>query len=173
MPDHPIPQSPKGLWVGSVVVRADLHGASHGHDAPDQLLHGPAGGLGIRPPVAGLQRALALPLLGGVGAAPAKLRVVEAVDEVGLPDQEVQVEGPVVAGFERAEAIQHQGLAGRAPRPELFVDEQAVAAQALDLALDREGLDAELTGDLAEAGAAQDAPEERPQEIWTLEPVGE
>jgi hypothetical protein len=50
-------------------------------------------------------------------------------------DQQVQVEGPVLAVLKSSEAIENEGFVGGRPGTELFVEEQAVAAQALRLML--------------------------------------
>jgi hypothetical protein len=79
----------------------------------------------------------------------AELGVVEGVDEVGAADEEVQVEGPVLGRLEGAQAIQNDRLSGTLARAQPLVEEETVAAEALDLALDGGVADAELEGDLA------------------------
>jgi hypothetical protein len=52
------------------------------------------------------------------------------------------------------------------------VEEQAVAPQALDQALDGGVGDLAFVGDLAEGGAGEDAVEDGPEEVGSAEPVG-
>jgi len=111
------------------------------------------------------------PLGGPHRAAPPQLGLVEAVDEVALPHDVIQIEGPVLAGFEGAEAIEDQGLGRRPARPEVLVEQQAVASQALDLALDGAVADPELAGDLAVPRTGERPEEESPQS-GPLQPVG-
>ena len=58
-----------------------------------------------RPPVNALELRAPRPLARPQGAAAAQLGVVEAVDVVGDADQQVQVEGPVLAVLEGPEAV--------------------------------------------------------------------
>ncbi len=112
------------------------------------------------------------PLLRRHASAAAQLGVVEAVDIVGRADQQVQVKGPELPVLEAAEAIQGQRLARCPARAERLVQQQAVAPQALRLALEGGVRDAEFARDLAQPRAAEQAEEERAQQVGTLEPVG-
>ncbi len=140
------------------------------HDPAQELLHGLPGRLRGGTPEARLEAPPPGLLAGRHRAASPQGGVVEAVDVVGLADQQVQIEGPVVAGLEAAEAIEDQGLPGKARAPGL-VEEQAVAAQALELVLDGGVGDLELLSHLAQALAATGAQEERLQEIALPQPV--
>jgi hypothetical protein len=156
--------------VACVLVRPQGGGGAVRDDPGQELLDGLARRLGIRPPVAFLELVPLHPLPRRHRAAPPQLGLVEAVDVVGSPDEEVQVVGPVLARLEAAEPIEDEGLPGH-PGTEPLVEEEAVASEPLDLALDGGVRDAELLGDLAQAAAAADAEEELAVEIRALEPV--
>jgi len=81
-------------------------------------------------------------------AAPAKLLLPHPVHKVRGADQEVQIEGPVLAVFESPKAVEDQRFVGRLLGTKLFVEEQAVAAQTFRLVLQGTVGDAELTADL-------------------------
>jgi hypothetical protein len=87
------------------------------------------------------------------------------------PDQEIQIEGPVLPGLEGSKTIEHEGLADDISRSELLVQQQAVAAEPLRLALKCAGGHVEFAGDLAQARAGEQAREERAQQVGALEPV--
>jgi hypothetical protein len=87
-------------------------------------------------------------------------------------DQQVQVEGPVLAVLEAAEAVKYEGLARSLAGTVGFEEEQAVAPQAFALALNTAVADRELAGDLAQGRTAEQALEEGPQQARLLEPVG-
>ena len=110
-------------------------------------------------------------LTGGERPAAAQLGVVEAVDVVRSPDQEIQVEGPVLPGLEGSKTIEHEGLADDASRSELLVQQQTVTAESLRLALQCAGSHAEFAGNLAQARAGEQAREQRAQQVGALEPV--
>jgi hypothetical protein len=112
------------------------------------------------------------PLRGSHRAAAAQLGVIEPVDEVGGSHEEVQIEGPVLAVFEGAEAVEDEGLLGGGPGTQPLVEEQTVAAETLGLALDGAVGDADLSADLSVAGAADQAVEEAFEEPGVTEPVG-
>jgi hypothetical protein len=112
------------------------------------------------------------PLSGPHRATSAELGVVESVDIVAAPHEQVQVEGPVLAVLEGAKAIQNQGLRRSRPGSHLFVEEETMSPEALGLALDGGGGDIELTSDLTEAGAGNEAEKEGLEEAGALEPVG-
>ena len=105
-------------------------------------------------------------------AATAKLSLPDAVHEVRGTDEEVQVEGPVLAVLEGSEAIEYQRFVGGLFRTKLFVEEQTVSAQAFGLELQGAVRDAELTADLAQTGATDEAMEEGFQEVGVAEPIG-
>jgi hypothetical protein len=135
----------------------------------DELLDGVARGLRVRPAAARLERGPLALLTRPHRAATTQLRVVEAVDEVRVADEYVQVVGPVLAVLEGAQAVENEALAGGAPRAQRLVEEKAVASEAIGLALDRAVGDAELARDLAQPGAAQEAVEDGPGQTyrWT------
>jgi hypothetical protein len=145
--------------------------ASGGHNAAHQLLDGLLRGAGVGASVAGLEPDSLALLAGSHAAAAAQLGLVEAVDVVRGADQEIEIEGPVVAGLQGAEAVEGQGLGGGGARPQVLVEEQAVAAQALDQALDGGMGHPELECDLAQAGAGEDAVVGGLQQLGVLEPV--
>jgi hypothetical protein len=103
--------------------------------------------------------------------AAAELGVIEAVDVVRGADQEVEVEGPVLAVLEGANAVENEGFGRGAARPKRLEDEETVAPEALALALQAAVGEAYLAGDLAPGRAADEAMEERPEETGVLEPV--
>jgi hypothetical protein len=112
------------------------------------------------------------PLRGPHRATSAELGVVESVDIVAAPHQQVQIEGPVLAVLEGPEAVQDQGLRGCASGTNSFMEEEAVPPEALGLALNGGGRDTEFTGDLTQAGAGDEAEKEGFEEVRALEPVG-
>ena len=75
-----------------------------------------------------------------------------------------------MAGLEGAEAVEHDGFFGRS-RPQGLVEQQAVAAEALDVALKRRVPDPGGASDLAQPRAVDDAPEDGFQELWRLQPI--
>ncbi len=172
MADGSSRQPPQGDGVGRVLVGVEL-GPAAGRDHAAQELHdGVARGLGRGAPVAALEPTPPPSLARGHRPAAPQLRLVEAVDVVGGAHQQVQVEGPVLPALEAAEAVEHEGLQGRAAGTARLVEQQAVASQALGLALHGAGRERELAGDLAQGGAAEQAEEEGPQQARLAEPVG-
>jgi hypothetical protein len=87
-------------------------------------------------------------------------------------DEEVHVEGPVLTVFEGSKAVEHQGFLGSLFGAKLFVEEQTVAAQAFGLELQGSVRDTQLSADLSEAGASDEAMEEDLQQIGVTEPIG-
>jgi hypothetical protein len=84
----------------------------------------------------------------------------------------VEVAGVVLAVLEGLEAVEDEGFYGGPGGPVELVVEQAVAAQAQDVAGDGGGGDVEVAGDLSEGRAAEGAVEEGEEEVGALEPVG-
>jgi hypothetical protein len=87
-------------------------------------------------------------------------------------DQQIQVEGPVLAVFEGPESVEDEGLSGRRPGSELLVEEQAMAAEAFGLTLQRAVGDTEFTADLSQARAADETVEEGFEQLGVSQPVG-
>jgi hypothetical protein len=87
-------------------------------------------------------------LRGPHGATTAQFSFTDPVDIVRGTDQEIQIEGPVLAVFEGSEAIEDEGFRWRCSRSQTFMEEQAVSAETLGLALERAVGDAELSADL-------------------------
>ena len=82
-------------------------------------------------------------------AATAQFGLPDAVDEMRGPNEEVQVEGPVLAVLKSSEAIENQGFVGDRFGTKLFVEEQAVAAQTFGLELQSSVRDTQLAADLS------------------------
>jgi len=99
------------------------------------------------------------------------------VAEVALgPDQIVQFEGPVLSSGEGAQAVEDEVLARgeeSSSRTESLVKEQAVTAEMFGMALNGGVGDAEGSRDLPVSGTADCAAENRLEEIWALQPVGD
>ena len=87
-------------------------------------------------------------------------------------DQQVQVEGPILAVLKSSEAIENEGFVGGRLGTKLFVEEQAVATEAFGLELQGSVRDTQLSADLSEAGATDEAMEEGFQEVGVSEPIG-
>jgi hypothetical protein len=137
-------KTPKGTRIGEVLVGADLHCARLADHQPHQLRHLPLDGLRIGTAVAGLELGAPLALGRGHPTFATQLRIGEGHERLG------------------------QGPRGAM----LLLDQPAVAAEASHLTQDRGGGHAELTGDLAVAGAGEHPPEERGEQLGTLQPVG-
>ncbi len=102
----------------------------------------------------------------------AQLGVGEAIEEVGtLAGQDVVAGGVVLAPLEAQEAIEGQRLGERARGAVAEVEQQAVAAQPGGVGEHGLGGAGELAGDLAVAGAAEQAVENRHQQRGAFEPV--
>ena len=166
-----ISEAPKGSGIGLMFVGADRGRGAWGHDAPDQLLNALAGRLGVWTSVSPLEQGPLRLLRGPHRAAPAQLGVAHAVDEVRGSDEQVQVEGPVLAVLEGPEAVEHERLIGCPFGADLFMKEQAVAAEALHLSLNGAVGDAELAADLTQTGAADEAMEEGFEKTRMSQPI--
>ena len=68
--------------------------------------------------------------------------------------------------------VEDERLLRRSLGPEPLVEQETVAAESLDVALDRGVVGVELPGDLSVGGAAEDAPEEGAKQLGSFEPVG-
>ena len=117
---------------------------------------------------------LALALLGlGHRAAAAHLAVGEVDHEVGvLLDGQVMVEGPVLGLLEGDEAVDDELVDRFGRLHELGVEEQAVAAEAAELAVDGRGGDVQIPGDLAVGHAAGGLGQQLREDVGSFEPVG-
>jgi hypothetical protein len=91
---------------------------------------------------------------------------------VRSPDQEVQIERPILTVFKGSEAVEDEGLAGCTARPKLLMEEQAVAPKAFGLALQGAVHNAELAADLPKTGATDKAMEKGFEELGVSQPVG-
>jgi hypothetical protein len=108
--DRAVRELSQGLGIGAVLIRVEHDRGAGGNHTLDEFVDGPARGLGMGTAEVLLEALPPAPLGGGHAARAAQLGLVEAVDEVGDADQKVQVVGPVLAEFERAEAIEDQGF---------------------------------------------------------------
>jgi hypothetical protein len=124
-------ESPEGGGVGPVLVRVDLDGLARRDDPGNELLDGPAGGLRVRSPDPALESLAGALLVAGHRARASQLGLVEAINIVRGPNEQLEVEGPVLAELEGPEAVEDQGLA-RHGRSQAFMQEQTVASEALD-----------------------------------------
>jgi hypothetical protein len=152
--DAAIAEASEGLRVGRVLIGVDRNRRTGRHDARHQLFDCAARGLGRGAAVLLLEPRASATLRRGERPAAAQLGIVEAVDVVGGADQEIQIEGPVLARLEASKTIEHERLAEVTTRAELLVQQQAVASESLRLALQGAGRDVELARDLAQARAA-------------------
>jgi hypothetical protein len=91
---------------------------------------------------------------------------------VGDPDEQVEIEGPVLAVLEGSKAVEDQRFLGGAPGSPLFMEEQTVSAETFGLALDGLVRDPELSADLTETGASDQAMEEGLEEVAASQPIG-
>ncbi len=162
----------KGPWIGLVFIGPDRCLAAFWHDSGDQFLHTLSRGLGSGTTMLLFEQTPLFPLSGPHRATPAQLRFSHAVDEVRGPDHEVQVKGPVLAVLEGSKAVEYQRFIGCRPGTKQLVEEQAVAAKALRLELKSSVGDAELSADLTETRATDQAMEEGFEEVGMAEPVG-
>ena len=85
----------------------------------------------------------------------------------------MEVDGRVLAELEGLEAVDDERLGQGALGAQAFVEEQAVAAEAFDLAEHGGGRDAEVAGDLAVGGAGEQAQEELARQVGPAQPVGQ
>ncbi|MBW2388636.1 MAG: hypothetical protein JRG89_09370 [Deltaproteobacteria bacterium] len=88
------------------------------------------------------------------------------------PDQEVQIERPILTVFKGSEAVEDEGLAGCTAWPTLLMEEQAVAPKAFGLTLQGTVRDAEFAADLPKTGATDKAMEKGFEELGVSQPVG-
>jgi len=134
-------------------------------------LHALARGLGVGTAVELLESSSLFLLRRPHGATAAKLGLVEPVDVVRDPDQQIEIEGPVLAVFEGTKAVENQGLTWGLFGAKLFVEEQAVASEPVHLTLHGAVGNPELTADLAKAGSADQAMEEGFEKLGVSQPI--
>jgi hypothetical protein len=129
------PESLKSSWIGLVLIGSDRHLTAFRYDPTDKFLDAGPGGLRSRSAMSGFEKFSLCPLRRPHRATATKFSLSYAVDEVRGTDQQVQVEGPVLAVFEGSKAVEYQGLAGSPLRTKLFMEKQAVTAQTFGLVL--------------------------------------
>jgi hypothetical protein len=139
---------------------------------PQQCLDSLAGRIRIGSAVSLLEHGAPRPLRGPHRPTAPQLDVVEAVDEERRADDEVHVHGPVLAVFEGPEPVEDEGLGGRGFRAEAFVEEEAVATQAVREGPDGRVGDLMFPGDLAQCGAGDETMKDELEESGALQPVG-
>jgi hypothetical protein len=105
-------------------------------------------------------------------AATEKLSLAHSIHKVRGADQEVQVEGPVLAVLESPKTVENERFIWSGLGTELFVEEQTVAAKTFRLKLQCAVCDSELAADLTQTGPSDEAMEERLQEVGVAEPIG-
>ncbi len=167
-----LPETPQRLGIGPVLVGTDRGPGTEWDDSSHQLLDAAASGQGIGTTVFLLESGTLCLLRRAHRATAAEWCVIESVHVVGGPDQEVQVEGPVLAVFEGTKTVQDQGLVGGFPGTEAFMEEEAVTAEAIHVASDGTRSDAELAADLTQTGTADETMKERNETVGALQPVG-
>ena len=139
--------------------------------AAQELLDLPLRRSGIGSSESGLELAASRLLFRPHRAAAAELRVIEGVDEERGAHDQIQVHGPVLTVFEAAEAIEHDRLTGGLCRPQLFVEQEAVAPQPVAEPSDGRVGDTELSRDLSEPGTRDKTMKRGRQEPRTSEPI--
>jgi hypothetical protein len=87
-------------------------------------------------------------------------------------NQEIEIKGPVLAVFEGSKAVEDEGLSRRGAGSKLFVEQEAVAAESFGLTLQGAVRDTEFAADLSQTRAADEAMEERAEEVRVSQPVG-
>src|SRR5262249_55061603 len=141
-------------------------------DDPQHAGHLSLHRLGVRTPVQVLELATPPPLASGHRTAATQLRVREPADEVRvLAHHPVELGRAVLAPLERAEAVEAERLGELGLPAEPFVEELAVAPQALGHRHDGLGRAAVLAGELAEAATVGQRVERLREELRALEPV--
>ncbi|MBK7951087.1 MAG: hypothetical protein IPK00_20575 [Deltaproteobacteria bacterium] len=172
MQNRPVPKPRDGLDVGRVLVASHDDLSSRWKHPPQECLDSLAGRIRIRSAESLLEHSAPHPLSGPHRPTPSQLDVVEAVDEERRPDDEVHVHGPVLAVFEGPEPVEDEGLSGRGPGAEAFVEEETVAAEAVGEGADGRVGDPVFAGDLAQGGAGDETMEDELEEPGALQPVG-
>jgi hypothetical protein len=165
-------ESAKGQGISLVFIRPDRGSAALGHDPSHEFLNACSRCTGIGSTISAFEKGSLSLLSRPHRAATAKLSLAHPVHKVRSADQQVQVEGPVLAVLESPKTVENQRFVWSGLGTELFVKEQAVTAETLRLVLQCAVGDAELATDLTQTGASDEAMEERLQEVGVAEPVG-
>jgi len=111
-------------------------------------------------------------LLPGHSPFSTKLAVREVQEELGLGlHGYIEVVGVILAVLERLEAVDDDCLRGQISPPGLRVQEQAVPAEAREVAIDGFGGDTQLTGHLSSTHATDGFHEDSGGDFWEFLPV--
>ena len=154
------------MFIGS-----ENDGGARFHHATQQFLDVSLCGVRGRPAKL-LFEDLPLELLSGSHrAAAAQLRIIEPVDEVGCPDQEIDVHRPVLTVLKGSEPVENQRLVRCLFGAHLFVKEETVPPQAVGQVSDSRMRDAGLSRDLTQSGARDESVEDRLEEVAAAQPV--
>jgi hypothetical protein len=100
-----------------------------------------------------------------------QLRIVEPVDEVGCPDQEIDVHRPVLAVLEGSKAIQDERLVGCPIRTVFLLKEKTVSAEAIGEASYCGVRDSCLSSDLTKSRTRNQTVEDDLEEVASAKPV--
>jgi hypothetical protein len=125
----------EGPRIGLVFIGSNCRFTPFRHDPRDKLRNASSGGLGKGTAMSGFEKFSPLPLCRPHGAATTKFSLSYAVNEVRRTDEQVQVEGPILAVFKGSKAVENQRLVWSLAGTKLFMEEQAVTAQTFGLAL--------------------------------------
>jgi hypothetical protein len=104
-------------------------------------------------------------------ATSSQLRIVEAVDEVGCADQEIDVHGPVLAVFEGSKTVEDQRLFGRLVWTALLVKKKTMSAKAIGQTSYCGVRDTGLSRDLTKSGTGNQAMKDGLEKVASAEPV--
>jgi hypothetical protein len=100
-----------------------------------------------------------------------QLGIVEPVDEVGGPDEEIDVHRPVLTVLERSKAIEDERLIGRLCGTVFLLKEKTMSAEAIGQTSHCGVRDVRLSRNLAKSRTRNQAVEDRLEEIASSEPV--
>ena len=129
MMKSPIAQAFHRPWIGLVFVGSKHDFIARSNDPAKQLFDLPLSRVRVGSSES-LFQDRPFPLLRRPHrATSSKLRIVESVDEVRGPDQQIEVHGPVLAVFKTTKAIQDQGLSRCHFRSKLLMKENAMTPE--------------------------------------------
>ena len=165
-------ESTNRLRIGLVFVGENRCPAAFGHAASEEFLNTLPGGLGIGASIDFLEQGPLSLLSGPHRATTAQLSLAYPINEMRSSNEQVQVKRPVLTVLKRPKTVEDQGLVRGRFGAKLLMKKQAVAAEAFRLMLECTVRDAELTADLAKAGAANKAMEENLEKVGISQPVG-